>query len=417
MSKLYFPFLVAVLFLTSCAGFGKAHYKKGMKAYDAGDFETALLLIRESAWAGYTDAQYRLAFMLSEGLGTNVDYEASFKWSLKAAEQGNTQAMHNLGVLYANGEGVEKDVNEAAKWFRKAADLGATESMVSLGDLIRKVGGSLYPRKLDNYDSKIESLGWYEKAAVKGDPWGLYRLAKIYEHGMKPYVFVVDSEGNYDVNPDWRLQLIEPDFEKALRLYKEAAAAGSAEAQSRLGTYFMIGEQVNLEEALNWFRLAAAQDELEALLTLGWLYYSGERVEQDYAKALGYYLRALAINDSYFVVNTRVGLMYLNGWGTDQDIGKALTYLEKGSEKGFEARLLLGSIYARGEFVTKNNREAYKWYKLASEFIMVEGQQAAIDEMERLKAVMTEAEVAEAEALAQAWQDEKYPGSKKVFGN
>src|SRR5438034_5667631 len=66
----------------------EADFQKGLAAYKAGDFATALK-----------------------------------EWR-PLAEQGLAKAQHNLGVIYYNGHGVPPNYAEALRWYRLAAEQG-----------------------------------------------------------------------------------------------------------------------------------------------------------------------------------------------------------------------------------------------------------------------------------------------------
>jgi len=62
-------------------------YAQGIKHYQAGEYDKAFPIILEEAKADNNAAQYRLAEMYEQGLGTKVDYKASSMWYKKAAEK------------------------------------------------------------------------------------------------------------------------------------------------------------------------------------------------------------------------------------------------------------------------------------------------------------------------------------------
>jgi TPR repeat protein len=124
--------LTTLVILTGLIGSGGAvwaqDYEKGMKAYQSGDFATALKEWKPLAEWGIKEVQHNLGFMYEKGKGVTQDYSESLKWYRKAAEQGYAKAQYNLGVAYANGEGVTQDDAEALKWYRKAAEQGLAEA-------------------------------------------------------------------------------------------------------------------------------------------------------------------------------------------------------------------------------------------------------------------------------------------------
>lgn len=89
-----------------------------------------------------------------------------------------------------------------------------------------------------------EAASWLEKAASKSDIVANYAavlLGDMYANG----------------------QLGEPDYNKAIELYKQSANGGTGLAMQRLGEIYengSYGAEINLEEALKWYQLAADQD-------------------------------------------------------------------------------------------------------------------------------------------------------------
>ena len=96
--------------------------KKGVEAYEAGDYATALKEFKPLAEQGNVDVQYFLGGMFYEGDGVLKDYAEAVKWYLLSAEQGNADAQFNLGNMYVEGNGVLKDTTEAVKWLQLPAE-------------------------------------------------------------------------------------------------------------------------------------------------------------------------------------------------------------------------------------------------------------------------------------------------------
>ena len=103
----YFLKLAAILSLALAFGAGSVlaqDFEKGLAAYNAGDYATAL---KEWRWM---------------------------------AEEGNVGAQFNLGVMYHNGWGVIQDYAEAVKWYRLAADQENEQTKSSLKVLLFSMG-------------------------------------------------------------------------------------------------------------------------------------------------------------------------------------------------------------------------------------------------------------------------------------
>src|SRR5260370_36206254 len=111
----------------------RADFDSGLKAYEKGDYATALKEWQPLAEKGAPHAQYNLGLLYARGQGVPQDYAQAANWYRKAAEQGVIEAEYNLGLLHSSGQGVPKDNNEALKWFTQAAEKGDINAANSLG--------------------------------------------------------------------------------------------------------------------------------------------------------------------------------------------------------------------------------------------------------------------------------------------
>jgi TPR repeat protein len=101
-----------------------ADFDAGCRAYDQGDFASALEEWRPLAEQGHAQAQFRMGCLLAYGQGVPQDHEQALALFRRSAEQGNADAQNNLGGMYALGWAVETDLIEAYKWFELAASNG-----------------------------------------------------------------------------------------------------------------------------------------------------------------------------------------------------------------------------------------------------------------------------------------------------
>ncbi len=162
-------FVVLTLALTLLPALGvtvqAGPFEDGDKAFEQGNYHTAINLWKPIAEQGNAKAQYNLGVMYDQGIGVPQDYTEAVKWFRKAAEQGNVYAQTNLGVMYDKGEGVPQDDTEAVKWYRKAAERGLDGAQNILGTMYQK--GEGVPQ------DHAEAVKWYRKAAEQGEPpWG-----------------------------------------------------------------------------------------------------------------------------------------------------------------------------------------------------------------------------------------------------
>ena len=130
-------------------------------AFQAGDYDTALSILRPLAEQGDVVAQGSLGFMYDNGRGVPQDYAEAVKWYRKAAEQGDAFAQGRLGFMYDNGYGVPQDYAEAVKWYRKAAEQGDAVAQTSLGVMYYKGYG--VPQDY------VQAHMWFNLAAAGGD--------------------------------------------------------------------------------------------------------------------------------------------------------------------------------------------------------------------------------------------------------
>ena len=101
-----------------------ADFRKGLTAYQRGDFATALRELEPLAEQGNASAQFLLSRIYAHGQGVPQDYKTAVKWLTLAAKQGVAGAQRNLGVMYAKGEGVPQDSFYAHMWANIAASNG-----------------------------------------------------------------------------------------------------------------------------------------------------------------------------------------------------------------------------------------------------------------------------------------------------
>ena len=98
MNRIFTTLCVTVLLLSMQVSWG-ADLKKGVAAYEAGDYATALRELTPLAEQGDPAAQSNLGVMYHTGQGVPRNDKISVKWYTLAAEQGNTDAQKRLDEL------------------------------------------------------------------------------------------------------------------------------------------------------------------------------------------------------------------------------------------------------------------------------------------------------------------------------
>ena len=144
-------------------------------------------------------------------------------------------------------------------------------------------------------------------------------------------------------------------YQKAKTLSDDGRTFEALELFVRLGEY---------QDSENWARWMTAR--LGGANDVGLSYERGDGVEQDYARAMEWYLRAAEAGDKYATRN--VGLLYKNGYGVKQDYDKAMEWYLKAADLGSAAAMNnIGIMYKKGEGVKQDYGKAMEWYLKAAD--------------------------------------------------
>lgn len=140
-------------------------------AFERGDFETAVELLRPAAEQGNARAQTGLGSAFCEM--QNVD--ECVRWWRRAADQGYASAQYNLGIIYESTRMGSPDYKEALVWYRKAAEQGLAYAQHNLGNLYVQGYGV-------DQDSKA-AASWFLKAAKQYHHKAQFALGLLHYHG------------------------------------------------------------------------------------------------------------------------------------------------------------------------------------------------------------------------------------------
>lgn len=117
------------------------------------------------------------------------------------------------------------------------------------------------------------------------------------------------------------------DSSEVVKLLREAADKGNADAQYQLGSIYASGRGVPRDdaEAAKWYRLAAEQGKAFAQTCLAGMYAGGHGVPQDYTESLKWRRRAAEQGD--VSAQHALGSFYSGGCqGVPQDYVQALKW-------------------------------------------------------------------------------------------
>lgn len=135
-------------------------FARGVKAYQDGDYETALREWTQAASLGDSTSMLNIGVLYANGQGVEKDRQTMALWTRKAAEAGSLSACHRLAKLYQHGDGVKCDSDAQWLWERKAAAAGYC---LAMEDMAR----GYYFGSIGQKDPAL-AREWAEKAKAAG---------------------------------------------------------------------------------------------------------------------------------------------------------------------------------------------------------------------------------------------------------
>jgi uncharacterized protein len=140
------------------------------------DAAEARRLMRAAADKGVSLAAYNYGQMLIEA-SPNSGFAQALPYFAKAADAGISDAQYAMAQLLAYGRGVDRpDLPRARSFLAAAARNGNLAAQIELGIwMINGKGGA---------KSVSDGAGWLRRAAVRGNPIAMNRLAHLYKDGI-----------------------------------------------------------------------------------------------------------------------------------------------------------------------------------------------------------------------------------------
>ena len=237
---------------------------------------------------------------------TPEEQKIGVKWLRKSALQGNTSAMYKLADVLQDGKGEEVNHLEAIYWLTKGAELGSADCQCALG--------SAYMLGTGVERDKDKAHDLYQISSLQGNSWGTYLLGLSYEAGdgtptnptkaIECYKEIVNDEPKAALRLGyiylWGSGKVPEDRPTAVRWLRQAADQGNSDAQLNLGVMLLYGYGVtqNATQAAKWLKQSAAQNNRSAMRELGELYAQGNGVQQDTAEAQRLMACAASMGDS-----------------------------------------------------------------------------------------------------------------------
>jgi TPR repeat protein len=167
---------LAVLAGVSSLGMGLvgcSDYHRARRAYEVGRFTEALQILEKLAEGGDAKAQYEIALMYLQGIGTRVDPARGGYWMLAAANNGNVSAMVEIGGRFESGANVERNYLLSFTWYRRAA---ALEDPIAAYRL-----AGLYERGAGVQRDLSRAWAWYRLSRKFGNPIAIEATDRVWK--------------------------------------------------------------------------------------------------------------------------------------------------------------------------------------------------------------------------------------------
>jgi uncharacterized protein len=260
--------------------------------------------IQAGAETGSISRQIELGAAYLAGRGVPRDEKQAAYWYEKAANSGDPAAQEQIGYFYQAGIGVERNPERAAVWFERAVAGGLVSAKVNLG--VAYVWG-LGVRKDPDFAVQL-----FRDAAKKGSGMGACYLGDMYYFGIgvpkseadaKHWFEVGSKLHNVPAKSDLALLLLShpdpADQDRAMRLLREASAAGSVAAKHQLGLEIIRRPDLShsTNEPIQVLEEAASDGYWKSSAVLGVLSRDGKGVAKDDKDAY-FHFRVAALQGS-----------------------------------------------------------------------------------------------------------------------
>ena len=281
--------------------------------------------------------EYRYANILLKTAWTYPQRMKAFEYFSNSAKDGFVNAMHQIAIMYRDGDGTTKDLQNMEKNLRTAADLGYLPSITLLADYYFN---GQYVKK----DYTL-ALKYAEKAASLGNVSYMFRVARMYEEGL-------GTENNTELANKWYASYINCDLfwqhMWASEYISDSGIQSTLDPESLLNNIIDLNSPWTLGNAINLARVK--ENDISTYL---------DRMEYQ------------AINGNFDAI-TRLGNIYYDGAGVNQNTQKAIEIIERGAKLGnIWCYNKLGEIYRDGRGIESNYEKSTIWFKKAAKLCHV----------------------------------------------
>ena len=162
--------LIVCMMLWAGSSYAGPSLEQAMRAYEAGDAETAYVLLKPHAEQGISEARLALGYLYYEGRGIEQDFALAAKWFTAAAKAGEPAAMYNLAWLHGTGEGLAANPAKRGYWLQRAAEAGYPLAQQEWAQQLLKSSDPAEQAQAVHWLAKARAAGMRPLAAAEAKP-------------------------------------------------------------------------------------------------------------------------------------------------------------------------------------------------------------------------------------------------------
>ena len=387
---------------------GDSDFYAGLAAYDRADYEIAARIWQKQADSGLPRSQFHLATLHAAGTGVDHDPLKADELFRAAVANGYNGQYYNLDMAADRGNQAEQPWYETVA----AADRPTRVEAVARADT---EGAQIQPER-------VGAARPDESAGIATAPRPRAKPADDGEFGQR----VSDDKAN-NTQPALAARVDRPALRATLgtgeatkndatttfaSLSETALPAERPAVTVAFNTGMTAYMRGRYREALRHWSALAEQGDVQAQTWLGIMHENGQGVPQDHIEAARWF--RLAADQGYGEAQFSLGLSYDKGLGVDEDPATAASWYQRAAEQGHtDAQFRLGLMYLNGRGIAADLKLAHVWFGFAA----AQGDTIAQESMDLVSLGMTRAELSDAEALAQDWQERIDAAQRDVTGS
>ena len=269
--------------------------------------------------------------MYRHGQGVEQDYHRAFELYLKAAKQGFPYADFEVAKMYRDGVGTDKDKSKSVQYFKRAFQGFELLEKTSHDDKIQYRLGWMLQNGIGTDQDIRRAKVYYEKSIKLGNVFSGYALAKIILKEENPKLEELQQAIGF-------LRSVADSEDVSIKDIKSSAAYS-------LGKLFLEGKVIlkDINQVIRYFAISAEDGNQWGELSAGKLFLQGKDISKDIDKGINYLTKSSVEGNQF--AQYLLGKAYLLGKGVNKDKDAAVKWLTQSADQGNEyAKIYLDNI-------------------------------------------------------------------------